>query len=193
MRVLRTLALTVLAAGVSLPAYGQKADSLSRAQLAAGLEARFKLLDGNGNGSFDKAEYMAARRKAEQAASAEIRALLTKEFGELDANRDGAVIAAEIDAKVKAGAGKQTLTRLDRNKDQKISLAEYAGQAGNVSATNNADQQLKTWDSDGNGQITLAEYRGTALSRFDSLDGNKDGTLTAAEEAAARAKQPVGR
>ena len=194
MRTLRTMASLALAAAISVPALAQQADSLSRDRLSASLDARFKLLDANGDGSFDKTEYLAARRKAEQAAAAMLKTMLSKEFAELDADKNGGVTAAEIDAKVnKPGTGKATVTRLDRNKDQKISVSEYSGQTGNISATANTDQQLKGWDKDSNGRITLQEYKGTALARFDSLDANKDGTLTAAEDMAAQKRQPSGR
>ena len=195
MRLLRTITFTALAITASLPASAQQQEeNLSRASLSSSLDARFKLLDGNGDGAFDKTEYLAARRKAEQSATAMLKAMLTKEFGQLDANKDGGVTAAEIDAKVsKPNAGKATVARLDKNKDQKISLAEYNGQTGAVSATANPDQQLKGWDKDSNGRITLEEYKGSALARFDSLDGNRDGTITAAELAAAAKKQPTGR
>ena len=195
MRPLRTVAFTALALSASLPASAQQQDeNLSRTQLSTSLDGRFKLLDGNGDGAFDKAEYLTARRKAEQAATAMLKAMLTKEFGQLDANKDASVTAAEIDAKVsKPNAGKATVARLDKNKDQKISLAEYNGQTGAVSATANADQQIKGWDKDANGRVTLEEYKGSALARFDTLDGNKDGTITAAELTEAARKQPAGR
>ena len=64
-----------------------------------GSDQRDLVLDGNGDGAFDKTEYLAARRKAEQSATAMLKAMLTKEFGQLDANKDGGVTAAEISAK----------------------------------------------------------------------------------------------
>ena len=41
-------------------------------------------------------------------------------------------------------------------------------------------------DTDRDGKVTQAEFRGAALARFDAADTDHDGTLTAAERRAGR-------
>ncbi|QIK78593.1 hypothetical protein G7077_06485 [Sphingomonas piscis] len=192
-RTLLASALLVAAAGPALAQTGAN-DPLPRAELVASLGARFKLIDTNGDGYFDKTEYLAARTKAEQIELGRIKELLARQFAEVDTNKDKFVTVAEIDAKMKNPArAKEGVTALDKNKDGKLSLAEFAAQVGKVEATADTDQQLTRWDTDRNNQVTLAEYQGSALSQFDKLDANKDGTLTEAEARAGAAAAPAGR
>jgi hypothetical protein len=177
-----TAAAVALTAGA---ASAQEKQSITRAEQSASAEARFKRLDADGNGRFDKAEYLKVRAQAEREAQAKLRQLLTAEFAELDGNKDQGLTEAEIDAKVQAGAGKSVLARLDGNKDKKISSAEYTGQAAKLQSAVAADEQMTMWDANGDKTVTKAEYLGAALARFDRLDGDKNGTVTAAEAAAA--------
>jgi len=44
-------------------------------------------------------------------------------------------------------------------------------------ATDSVAEKLKTWDPDKDGTLDLAEAKKAATAKFDSLDGNHDGTL----------------
>ena len=47
---------------------------------------------------------------------------------------------------------------------------------------------LRQADANNDGAITLAELQTAALTRFDAVDSNKDGTISAAERKAQRDK-----
>jgi Ca2+-binding EF-hand superfamily protein len=54
---------------------------------------------------------------------------------------------------------------------------------------------VKQWDKDGDGAVSKDEWTaaGRPAERFDAVDANKDGKITAAElEAAMKAMQPGG-
>lgn len=176
-------------------ASAQAPQTLTRAAQTASAEQRFKRLDLNGDGKFDRAEFLKARNQAERQVEAELRQTLTREFAELDANKDKNLTAAEIDAKVKiADAGKKSVGRLDKDKNGKISAAEYTAQASLQPATD-AAQQMRQWDLNRDGIVTRKEFAASLLARFDWFDANKDGTVTAQEfEAKAKAASaPKGR
>lgn len=185
-------ALALLAPAV---ASAQAPESLTRAAQTASAEQRFKRLDANGDGKFDRAEFLQVRNQAERQAEAELRQTLTREFSELDANKDRNLTAAEIDAKVKiANAGKMSVARLDKDKNGRISAAEYTAQAS-LQPASDADQQIRQWDGNGDKTVTRQEFVASLLTRFDAFDANKDGTVTA-QEFQARAKAaaaPKGR
>lgn len=190
------LAAATFAALLPSLASAQAPANLTRAQQTANAEERFKRLDPNGDGRFDRAEFLKARNQAEQQAETRIRQMLTREFAELDGNKDQNVTAVEIDAKVKvADAGKKTLARLDKNKDSKLSAAEYTSQAAALEPAADADQLMRQWDPNGDKIVTRQEFLASVLARFDSFDANRDGTVTA-QEAAAKlnaAAPPQGR
>lgn len=179
------LATATLAALVSAPAFAQGGNTLTRAAQAANAEERFKRLDADGNGRFDRAEYLQVRNRAEREAEAELNKVLNGEFAQLDSNKDSAVTPAEIDDKVKvADAGKKTIARLDKNKDGKISLAEYTAQSANLEPAADPDQQIALWDGNRDKIVSREEFVASILARFDAFDANKDGTVTAQEAAA---------
>jgi Ca2+-binding EF-hand superfamily protein len=182
--------LATLALGALLPAIAsaQAPANLTRAAQTTNAEERFKRMDTNGDGRFDRAEYLKARNQAKQQAEGRIRQMLSQEFAELDGNKDGGLTPAEIDAKVKiADAGKKTLARLDKDKNGKVSAAEYTSQASALEPTADADQQIRQWDGNGDKVVTRQEFVAFVLAQFDSFDANKDGTVTE-QEAAAKLK-----
>ena len=128
----------------------------TRAALKSNLDARFKTIDANGDGTIDKAEIDAANARVAQQTSAALSKRMEAEFAQLDSNKDGQISLAEFKAAApdpKPTPAATTLERLDANKDGKISLAEFSG---------------------------------NMLATFDSLDGNKDGRLSDQERQAAR-------
>ena len=75
-------------------ASAQAPQNLTRAAQTANAEERFKRMDANGDGRFDRAEFLKARNQAEQQAEARIRQMLAREFAELDGNKDQNLTAA---------------------------------------------------------------------------------------------------
>lgn len=117
-------------------------------------------------------------------------------FATIDTNHDGAVTKDEIAAmQAKALAEAQTaeqksieadFKKLDTNKDNSLSLAEFKAAAPALRPRQTADQMLAEIDSNKDGKVTSAEYRAAPLANFDKADANHDGTLTAQELAASR-------
>jgi hypothetical protein len=165
----RTLGIAILTA--ALPAAALSAQSTprpataapaapaqapNRAALIRNLDANFKAIDTNGNGTLEAAELGAAEIKSQTMRNNQLRVNAEANFTKLDTNKDGQLNKAEFLAlvpnrPVTGSNGNALVTPLDRNKDNKVS----------------AD-----------------EYRAPMLTRFDQLDTNKNGVIDPAERAA---------
>ncbi len=142
--------------GAARPAAAAQQPS-TRANVAKGLDANFKSVDTNGDGTLSTAELAAAEGKVQQRRIAQRRAQHEAGFTRLDTNKDGALSKAEFmaaapTASAAAPNGAALVTRLDANKD---------------------------------GRVTADEYRAPVLAQFDRADSNKDGVLSDAERKAA--------
>jgi Ca2+-binding EF-hand superfamily protein len=148
------------AAGKPAPKAAQAAQAApNRATLQKNLDANFKAIDTNGDGTLSAAELQAAEGKVQQQRLGAVRGKVEAEFNKLDTNKDGQLSKAEFMAVApnKAASppnGANLLAQLDKNKD---------------------------------GKVTPDEYRAPILSRFDKLDTNHDGTISAAERQTAQA------
>jgi Ca2+-binding EF-hand superfamily protein len=157
-KLLTTLAATAFAIGAAFgaPALAQEATPTphaeTKAAFTAGLEAKFKSLDTNGDGSIESSEADAANAKTAQRTEAALSAKMDAEFARLDTNKDKQLSPAEFKAmapKAKPVPAAESIGRVDGNKDKKLSFAEFS--AG-------------------------------PLRAFDQVDANKDGTLSVAEQ-----------
>ena len=154
----------VAAIAQTAPATRPAAETVTRAQITAKLDADYANLDSDKNGKASKAEV--EKRIATETAS-EIAILVQRRidsFKKMDSNSDGQISKTEFETavpipKAPPADAAPVLARFDTNKD---------------------------------GAITAAEFRAPTLANFDQLDTNKDGNLTAAEQQAARAA-PQGR
>ena len=132
----------------------------TRAMMVRNLDANFKSIDSNGDGTLNAAELGTQESKVQQ-------------------NR-----LAQLRKNYEAG-----FTRLDTNKDGQLSKTEFMVAAPNKPATPpNGAQILAQLDKNKDGKASADEYRTPMLARFDALDANKDGTISAAERQAAQAK-----
>lgn len=141
----------------------------------------------------------------------ELTAELDADYADLDANKDGKVDADEIKARVErtskaqlAEMSKQrdaTFARFDADGNGTISRAEFDAQA-KLPPLPEADPKpfLNQFDANKDGAISNEEFRAPTLANFDRMDGDKNGTLTVAEQQnAARARSrtketpPIGR
>lgn len=133
----------------------------TRAMMVRNVDANFKAIDTNGDGTLNAAELTAAEGKVQQQRIAQLRTRFEGDFTKLDTNKDGQLSKAEFMAAApRASAtppnGAAVIAQLDRNKD---------------------------------GKVSADEYRAPILGRFDALDTNHDGTLSQAERQAAATRK----
>lgn len=113
--------------------------------------------------------------------------------GHQDADGDGAVSAQEYEA-----AAKARFQRMDANQDGVIDAAELAAiqkrmeerraarPDGAGSGSGAGAGALALMDADHDGKVTEAEALAAGKARFDQLDVDKNGSLSAAEQPARR-------
>lgn len=108
-----------------------------------------------------------------------------REFATIDADRDNAVSRAELErfqtaviAKNIAAANTAAFARLDEDKNGQLSAIEFA----KVNPAPKAEVTAAFLaDTDKDGKISLQEHRAATVEKFNKLDGNHDGLLTAEE------------
>jgi Ca2+-binding EF-hand superfamily protein len=112
-------------------AAAQAQQALTRAAVSNDLSSTFTIADTDKNGSLSKAEIAAAEAKVVQGRLAQMRARVEEEFGRADTDKNGSLSKAEFMAvAVPKGpatppTGAEMLAELDKNKDGKVSLAEF--------------------------------------------------------------------
>lgn len=165
-RTIATLAsLAIFAPPVALAAQSSAAPSgsaaaqpVTRTGLASQLDSSFNNLDTNKDKSLDRSEIEAAQARNVAQAKAEIAKRVEAEF-----------------------------TKLDGNKDGQLSLAEFKGAAASPRIPP-VDELVKQLDRNGDGKVSQEEYRALPLSNFDRIDTNKDGSISAQEQSAAKSR-----
>lgn len=155
---------------------------LTRAEVEADVAQRFAKLDANKDGKVDEADRAAHRAERQNAM-----------FAALDTNKDGSVSRAEYDAAAAARDAKRAerrAARAERHADGKHGGEAMRGKRGG-GRHGGGDRMLAMVDTNGDKAITLAEMRTAALARFDRIDANKDGQVTAEERAAMRGQRGI--
>jgi len=168
--------LTALAGGTALAA----TSPASNAPAADGQSTPRAKLDSNGDGVVDRAE--AAKHPR-----------LAGKFDELDKNKDGKLAKEEMPRRHDGRHGKrghgprEAMTRLDTNKDGRISRAEATAGEGKFAA------RFEQMDANKDGFIDRADHEVRAKQRTDAwfakADADKDGKLSRAEVDTARAQR----
>ena len=90
-------------------------------------------------------------------------------FRTLDHNNDGRLSRSEWHA------GSELFSRIDRNRDNFLSAAEFRG-----SDDDDREDRFADLDTNRDGRLTRNEWHGS-VAVFDALDANRDGVLTRAE------------
>ena len=135
---------------------------------------------------------------------AEAQARAGEMFARMDANKDGKLDAADREAR-RAGR----FDKVDGNKDGQISREEFAAHHAGMANHHEGSRHegghrmgghhgkhggegrmggmmAGMADANGDKAISQQEFTAAALRRFDAVDTNKDGTISAAERQAAR-------
>lgn len=152
---------------------------LTRAEVEADVARRFAKLDANRDGKVDEGD-RAAHRKAKA----------DEMFAAADSDRNGSISRAEFDA--------AQATREAKRAERRAAMADghgggRDGKRGKRGGHGGGDRLLAMVDINGDKAVTSVEMRTAALARFDRIDANKDGQVTAEERAAMRGKRGEGR
>ena len=92
-------------------------------------------------------------------------------FRTLDHNSDGRLSRAEWHA------SNELFARIDRNRDNTVSMSEFRGEAD---VDDDRDDRFADLDDNRDGRLARNEWHGSAAV-FDALDANRDGVLTRQE------------
>ncbi|WP_052071708.1 EF-hand domain-containing protein [Sphingopyxis sp. MWB1] len=178
----KMMLLTLGAALMAAPAFAAPGDKrpsadadgngvITRAEADAAATQRFQRLDVNGDGKLDATDREARRAEMQK-----------KRFERLDANKDGQVSQAEWDQHAAARDAKRAGSDKAGAGERKGKRGHFGKRGGHRMA---AAMMMKA-DTNGDKAISLAEFRAAAMARFDQMDANKDGQVTAEEREAAR-------
>ena len=115
-------------------------------------------------------------------------AQMDAEFTRLDGNGDGMVTAGEIALSQQAAARAQALTQnrevfgqLDADGNGMLDPQEFARLVNVDGVAVDPAPLLDQFDGNGDGTITLIEYRVATQGNFDRIDTDRDGTITPME------------
>lgn len=156
----------------------------TRAELQAKIQERFAKLDVNKDGFVTQDEI-----KAVHEARAKERA--DKRFAALDADKNGSISRAEFDAsRAKAREGfkakrEQTADAGKPGPHRGHGMRGGHHWGGKMRGGPGGGNWFVTADANKDGKLTLAEMQAGPLQRFDSVDTNKDGTISPEERKAA--------
>lgn len=121
---------------------------------------------------------------------------LDARFSGIDKNKDGSLDKMELQSLQATGLARAAVVqqqrleaqfkKLDTDKNNQLSLAEFKAVAAPPTASQSVDKMLSDLDSNKDGKVTANEYREKPLAQFDKADTNKDGVVSPAENRAAR-------
>lgn len=169
MRKIVTLSLAAAAlAGAGGIAYAQadQAPPTTRAEVEQRSAEMFARMDANDDGKLDQTDR--AARRAERGADGEARSKAA--FDRLDADKSGAISFEEFAAL--------------REQRQELGRERRRGPGRHGSGP--ARFGARNTDTNRDGTVTQAEFASAALARFDRVDVDKDGTISADERPARR-------
>lgn len=111
---------------------------------------------------------------------AEAQAAATQMFAKMDANGDGQLDATDRATK-RAERGEKHAEAGEGHRGKRDGMRGHRGKRGG-----HGMMMMARADTDGDKAISQAEFQTAALARFDSVDANKDGQVTADERKAHR-------
>ena len=189
------------------PAWAMKNEA--RSEVQANVAKMFGKLDANHDGFVTEAEADALHAKRQEKIQQRAQRFdPAKIFARLDLNHDGKITSAEAEAarsqraqakgdqpaKARAAGFTGLFARADANKDGAITKAEFDAMGAKIHtrmehaamAKGPVGRLLVSADANKDGRVSVAEVQQLALSHFDRMDLNHDGTLTPQERQQAR-------
>lgn len=158
----------LLASGAAYAQTAERGGDRTRAQVTERTAARFARMDANGDGQID-------------AQDREARALAR--FDRMDADGDDTISRAEYAAHLEA-RGERREQRAERRSERREARgARSGGERMARRGGNRGAAMLRRADTNNDGALTLAEFQSRALTKFDRVDADGNGTVTAAERA----------
>lgn len=160
--------------GMMAQADTNKDGKISKAELAAGLEARFARMDVDKDGQLTQKDRDAMRQQR-----------MDMRFATLDTDKNGQISKAEFAAGHQARADKRDEAGKPGERDGR----GWGGRGGHRGPGRGGMMHGGPGgfgDADKNGTVTKAEFMARPIAMFDKADANKDGFVTADEMKAAR-------
>lgn len=155
--------------GLMAMADANKDGTISKAELTAGLEARFAKMDIDKDGQLTGKDRDLRQQQR-----------MDSRFAMMDTDKNGQISKAEFVASHQARMDK----RAEARKAGGPQVRRWAGGGHHRGA--GRDMMGGGRDGDRNGMVTKAEFMARPLALFDRADANKDGKVTADEMKAAR-------
>lgn len=173
-------------AALAQPAEGPRRDrnaDMTREQVVARVDQRFARLDVNRDGQFtrEEARQVRAQRREQRA---------ERRFDRLDADRDGSITREEM-TQARAQRAEQRAerraARMAARGDQGAQAEHRGRRVMRHGPRRGAAMGARMFGEQG--FVTAEQMRERALARFDRIDADRNGTVTAAERDQARAQR----
>ena len=162
--------------GTRFPGMDVNGDGVITRQEWRGNDQSFRNHDWNGDGKLSGDEVRVGAQRANRWDDRDVEASIDREddwtaarFRALDHDGDGRLSRSEWHAT------SELFSRIDRNRDNFLSAAEFTGDADD-----DREDQFADLDTNRDGRLTRAEWHGSTAV-FDALDANRDAVLTRAE------------
>ncbi len=167
--------------GMMAMADTNKDGKISKAELTAGLEARFAKMDVDRDGQITQKDRDAMRQQRQDA-----------RFAALDTDKNGQITQAEFTAGHDARADKRQERRAEAGKPGDRDGRGWGGRGGHHRGPGRGGMMGHGGpgggfgDANKDGTMTKAEFMARPVAMFDKADANKDGFVTADEMKAGR-------
>ena len=146
---------------------------ITKDEAKGGLLKHFDKIDSDKNGSISTTEFAALEKMHKGKGNHKL------DFGTIDVNNDSQITKDEAKGRLL-----KRFDKIDSDKNGSISTTEFAALEKMHKGKGNHKLDFGTIDVNNDSQITKDEAKGRLLKRFDKIDSDKNGSITAAEFAA---------
>ena len=171
--VLAIASVSLLAGTAALAQPGERPSTpMARADVTQKVAERFQKMDVNGDGVVDLADRELRRKQR---------------IAKIDTDGNGAISKAERDA-AREARDQRRAERMEKRGvegERRGGKRGLRGKRGHFGGGMMGGGKMARADANGDGRLTLQEMQAHALERFDRIDTDKNGTVTAEERKAA--------